>query len=57
MELKSFSWDVRSETCAVKTVDFSLLKEGTTGIPQGIAPFFLIHSSWKVKTGSLSSSF
>jgi hypothetical protein len=40
MELKSFSWDVRSETCAVKTVDFSLLKEGTTGIPQGIAPFF-----------------
>ena len=40
MELKSFSWEVRSETCAVKTVDFSLLKEGTTGIPQDIAPFF-----------------
>jgi hypothetical protein len=40
MELKSFSWEVRSETCAVKTVDFSLLKEGTTGIPQDVAPFF-----------------
>jgi hypothetical protein len=40
MELKSFSWEVRSQTCAVKTVDFSLLKEGTTGIPQDIAPFF-----------------
>lgn len=40
MELKSFSWEVRSETCAVKSVDTTILKEGSTGIPQVVAPFF-----------------
>jgi len=40
MKYTSFSWEIRSEFCAVKTVDATLIKEGTTGIPQDIVPFF-----------------
>lgn len=38
--LRSYSWEIRSEICAVKTVDKTLRLEGSTGIPMDIAPFF-----------------
>lgn len=38
--LRSYSWEVRSEICAVKTVDKTLRLEGSTGIPMDVAPFF-----------------
>lgn len=38
--LRSYSWEVRSEICAVKTVDKTLRNEGSTGIPMDVAPFF-----------------
>ena len=40
MSLKSYSWEVRNEICAVKTVDKTLLLEGSTGIPMDVVPFF-----------------
>lgn len=38
--LRSYSWEIRSEICAVKTVDKTLRHEGSTGIPMDIVPFF-----------------
>lgn len=38
--LRSYSWEIRSEICAVKTVDKTLRLEGSTGIPMDVAPFF-----------------
>ncbi|MDO6841235.1 HNH endonuclease signature motif containing protein [Paraglaciecola chathamensis] len=38
---KSFSWEVISETCAIKTIDATVIRESSTGIPQDIVPFFL----------------
>ncbi|WP_052750271.1 HNH endonuclease [Arsukibacterium sp. MJ3] len=40
VSLRSYSWEVRNEFCAVKTVDKTLLDEGTTGIPLDIISFF-----------------
>lgn len=38
--LKSYSWEIRNDLCAIKTVDKTLLLEGTTGIPLDVVPFF-----------------
>lgn len=38
--LRSYSWEIRSEICAVKTIDKTLRDEASTGIPKDIAPFF-----------------
>ncbi|MEE2025357.1 HNH endonuclease [Alkalimonas mucilaginosa] len=38
--LRSYSWEIRSEICAVKTVDKTLRVEGSTGIPMDVVPFF-----------------
>lgn len=39
--LCSFSWEIRSESCAIKTVDKTLRDEGRTGVPMDIVPFFI----------------
>lgn len=38
--LRSYSWEIRSEICAVKTVDKTLRYEGSTGIPMDVVSFF-----------------
>lgn len=41
--LRSYSWEILSEICAVKSVDKTLRAEGSTGIPRNVVPFFTGH--------------
>lgn len=40
MAVRSYSWEIRSDICAIKTVDKTLRYEGSTGVPMDIVPFF-----------------
>jgi hypothetical protein len=39
--LIDYSWQVRSVDCFAKIVDKTLLKEGSTGIPKKVVPYFI----------------